>query len=105
MLDSNDRLIGLVTPNTLRILSAELSHAQWTLVADLLEPPISVKADDDLRFATEAMIANELHEIPIVSGDNRVIGMLDETDIAEVYLRAAVRAETAERVGNEQPSR
>jgi CIC family chloride channel protein len=105
VLDNDDRLIGLVTPNTLRILSAELSHARWTLVADLLEPPISVKADDDLRFATEAMIANELREVPIVSNDNRVIGMLDETDIAEVYLRAAVRAESADRASNERPAR
>jgi hypothetical protein len=45
------------------------------------------------------MIANELREIPIVSADRRVLGMLDEADIAEVYLRAALRAENAERVG------
>jgi CIC family chloride channel protein len=99
VLDSEDRLIGLITANTLRVLGAELSHADWTLAADLLQPPISVTPEDDLRAATEAMIANELREIPIVSGDRRVLGMLDESDIAEVYLRAAVRAETAEQVG------
>jgi len=97
VLDDDNRLVGLVTANTLRLLSQELSHAHWTLAADLLQPPVSVMPDDDLRGATEAMIANELREIPIVSSDNRVLGMLDESDIAEVYLRAAVRAEVAER--------
>jgi CIC family chloride channel protein len=102
VLDDEDRLIGLVTANTLRVLSAELSHARWTLAADLLEPPVSVHPDDDLRAATEAMIANELRELPIVSHDNRVLGMLDEADIAEVYLKAAVRAEVAEKAGEQR---
>jgi CIC family chloride channel protein len=97
VLDKELRLIGLITTNTLRVLAAELGNARWTLAADLLEPPVSVKPDDDLRSATEAMVANELREVPVVSNDNRVIGMLDEGDIAEVYLRAAVRAETAEK--------
>ncbi|HYQ42190.1 MAG TPA: chloride channel protein [Polyangiaceae bacterium] len=101
VLDADNRLIGLVTANTIRLLSVEMSHARWTLAADLLHPPISVTADDDLRGATEAMIANELREIPIVSSDHQVIGMLDEADIAEVYLRAAVRAELAERSNRE----
>jgi CIC family chloride channel protein len=102
VLDEDNRLIGLVTTQTLRVLSAELSSAHWTLAADLLEPAVSVRPEDDLRSATEAMIGNELREIPIVSSDNRVIGMLDEADIAEVYLRAAVRAETAEKQGAER---
>lgn len=96
VLDADGRLVGLVTANTLRLLAAELSHAHWTLAADLIHPPISVTPDDDLRGATEAMIANDLREIPIVSSDNQVLGMLDESDIAGVYLRAAVRAEVAE---------
>jgi len=66
------------------------------LAADLLESPTSVTADDDLRSATEVMLAHELREVPIVSDDNRVLGMLDESRIAEVYLRAAQRAERAE---------
>jgi len=97
VLDAENRLIGLVTARTLRLLSPDLTHAHWTLAADLLQAAVAVTPDDDLRAATEAMIANELREIPVVSSDNRVLGMLGESDIAEVYLRAAVRAEVAER--------
>jgi chloride channel protein, CIC family len=96
VLDKEDRLVGLLTSNALRVLSAEESVTRWTLAADLLRPPVSVKPQDDLRSATEAMIANELRGVPIVSAENRVIGMLGESDVAEVYLKAAVRAERAE---------
>jgi len=96
VLDHDERLIGLVKVSSLRILAADGSHAFWTLAADLLDPPTSVKLDDDLRFATELMLAQEIREVPIVSDDNRVLGMLDESEIAQVYLRAAQRAERAE---------
>jgi CIC family chloride channel protein len=97
VLSEDDRLIGMITANTLRVLSTELSHANWTLAADLMQAAISVRPSDDLRSATEAMIDNGLRALPIVSDDERVLGMLDEADIAEVYLKAAVRAESAER--------
>jgi CIC family chloride channel protein len=96
VLDQDNRLIGLIKVSTLRVLAADGSHAHWTLAADLLESPTSVTVDDDLRSVTEVMLAHELREVPIVSDDNRVLGMLDESKIAEVYLRAAQRAERAE---------
>ncbi len=104
VLDGEDRLIGLITANTLRGLSAELSAANWTLAADLLQSPVFVTPDDDLRKASEAMIYGELREIPIVSADNRVLGMLGESDIAQVYLTAAVRAEADEQAGDQRRS-
>ncbi len=104
VLDRQDRLVGLVTSSALRMLFTELSDAPWVVVGDLLQRAVSVKPEDDLRSATEAMIANDLRGVPIVSNDNRVIGMLDEGDIAEVYFKAAVRAERAESSGKEASS-
>ena len=90
-------LLGLITPAALRVLSAEESGTMWTIAADLMQTAISVRPEDDLRTASAAMVNNELREIPIVSPEQRVLGMLDETDIAEIYLHAAARAESADR--------
>jgi len=90
-------LVGLISPISLRILSAEQSGAAWTIAADLMQAAVSVQEGDDLRTAISAMLDNELREIPVLSDDRRVLGMLDETDITEVYLRAAARAESADR--------
>jgi len=90
-------VVGLISPASLRFLSADQSSTAWTLAADVMQPAVSVRQEDDLRTAMSVMLENELHEIPVVSDDQRVLGMLDEADITEVYLRAAVRAESADR--------
>ena len=90
-------IVGLISPASLRILSAEQSGTAWTLAADLMQPVVSVQPEDDLRTAASTMLDNELREIPVVSLDRHVLGMLDETDITQVYLRAAARAESADR--------
>lgn len=93
--DASGILVGLVTSGAVRVLAAEFTDARWALAADLMRPIVSVTLEDNLRTATERMIANSLRELPIVDGANRVVGLLDETDIANVYLRAALRAESS----------
>jgi CBS domain-containing protein len=43
---------------------------------------------DDLRTIFELMRAEGLREIPVVDEDNGVLGLVDEGDVAQVYLRA-----------------
>ncbi|HMJ10366.1 MAG TPA: chloride channel protein [Polyangiaceae bacterium] len=89
-------LIGLVTAGSLRIASAELDNARWTLAADIMQPSPSVARTDDLRFATERMLANGLRELPIVDAAGRVTGLLNAAQIADVYIRRALHAEPAD---------
>lgn len=96
VLDSEQRLLGLVSAGTLRIAAAEQSSMRWTIATDLMQPSVSVRIDDDLRRAMEAMLRNDLREVPVIGSDGLVLGMLGETDIAEVYLQAAVRRESSE---------
>jgi len=99
VLDDADLLVGLVTTSTLRVMTLELADTRWTLAADLMTPAFSVRPDDDLRTASERMVENGLRELPIVDHVGRVVGLLDEAEVAEVYLKAAFRAESADRVG------
>lgn len=97
VVDDSGKPLGLVTTETMRVLAAELTDTRWTLAADLMQPFISVAPDDDLKTATELMAHHALHELPVVSKEGHVIGMLDESAVAALYLRAASRAETADR--------
>jgi CIC family chloride channel protein len=98
VLDDAGELLGLVTTGTLRIMSLEFPDTRWTLAADLMQQAVSVRTDDDLRTATERMVANGLRELPILDRAGRVIGLLDEAEVAQVYLKAAFRAESADEV-------
>lgn len=97
ILDDEERLVGMIRAGLLRGAAGEFADAHWTLAADLSEPAVSVRPEDDLRVASERMLQNGLRELPIVDAEARVVGLLDESEIAEVYLEAAFRAEAADR--------
>jgi CIC family chloride channel protein len=97
VLDDEQRVVGLVNASLLRVVSLEFADTDWTLAADLMQPVVSVRVDDDLRAATERMLQHGLRELPVLDDHQRLRGFLDESEIAEVYLKAAARAESADR--------
>jgi CIC family chloride channel protein len=97
VLDDAEHVVGLVTAATLRVMSLELEDTRWTLAVDLMQQVLSVRLDDDLRTATERMVSSALRELPVLDAEGRLLGLLDESEVAEVYLKAAFRAESADR--------
>ena len=95
VVDADGRMTGLVTSDGLRILANEGPDLPWAIAADLMRPPVSVRPDDDLRLATERIVTEGLREVPVVDERGAVVGFLDESDVATVYLKAA--ASTRER--------
>ncbi|HEY8143687.1 MAG TPA: chloride channel protein [Kofleriaceae bacterium] len=96
VLDDAGVLRGLVTADSLRFLAADRDGTAWAVAADLMIPPITVIAGDDLRCAAERLVSNGLRELPVVGEDGSIVGFIDEAEIARVYLRAAARAEENE---------
>jgi CIC family chloride channel protein len=88
------KLVGLVSADAMRALTSE-QGGPWTHVADIMQPPVSVRPEDDLRTATEQLLANGLREVPVVDEHDAVVGFLDEREIARVYLRAEPPSEEA----------
>lgn len=87
------KLVGIVTGDGMRVLAKERKDIEWMLAADVMQPPVMVSPEEDLRCATERLVANGLREVPAVDGSGRVVGFLDEREIAAVYLNAVTRAE------------
>ena len=93
VLDENGKLLGLVSSATLRVAAAELNNTRWTLAADLMQAPVVVSPEDNLRVASERMLESSLPQLPVLNADGVLLGLIDERDVANVYLRAANRAE------------
>jgi CIC family chloride channel protein len=87
-------LLGVVSAGSMRVAAAEFEGRPWTLAIDLMQPAVFVRRDNDLHCATELMVKADLRQLPVLDESNRVIGMIGEVDVAEMYLRAARRAET-----------
>jgi CIC family chloride channel protein len=92
VVDADERMTGLVTSDGLRVLANEGTDLPWAIAADLMQAPVSVQPKDDLRLATERIVNHGLREIPVVDERGAIVGFLDETDVAAIYLKAVTRA-------------
>ncbi len=92
VLDSDGRMLGMVTADALRLVAGEPEAMRWTIAADLMQPAVTVRPDTDVAEAARLMVAHALREIPVVD-EGLIVGFLDQADIAKVYLRAADKQE------------
>jgi len=86
VVDADDTMRGMITPQLLRLLAAERDMEPWLVAADAMQPPVTIGPDDDLRVASERMLTHNLRELPVVGDDQRIHGFIDEADIGQVYL-------------------
>jgi CIC family chloride channel protein len=93
VLSAEGKLVGLVTSATMRVAIAGRDDSSWVLAADLMQAPVSVQGSDDLRVTGERMLSSGLRELPIVSKEGEVVGLVTERAVAAVYLQGAARAE------------
>jgi CIC family chloride channel protein len=95
VVDADGRMFGLVAAAAMRVLAMESQDSHWALAADVMQAPVVLRPDDDLRSATQALLTNGVRELPVVDAEQRIIGFLDEVDISEIYVQAAGRADSA----------
>jgi chloride channel protein, CIC family len=88
VLDEGGTIRGLITSDTLRFLVAEGDAAGWVVAADLMQPPVLLRPEDDLLHAARLMLANGLRDIPVVNDLGQVVGFVEETDTMRVYAEA-----------------
>jgi CIC family chloride channel protein len=79
-------LIGILAAESLRVVASSPELHRLAVVADLMSPATSATLDQDLRSASQLMIARDVRTLPITDDDGRVVGLLDEHEIAAVVL-------------------
>jgi CIC family chloride channel protein len=86
VIDDDGRLRGMISAEVLRLIASEKESASWAIAADVMELPITVAPNDDLRTAAQRMVDHALRELVVIDGDGRIVGFLDEADVARSYL-------------------
>jgi CIC family chloride channel protein len=93
VLGGDGRMVGMVTAEAVRILAGQRDVLPVTIAADIMQPAVTVRLDDSLRTATEVVIKNGLPEVPVVDVQGRLAGLIGESEITQVYLRATQKTE------------
>jgi CIC family chloride channel protein len=55
----------------------------------VVAPQQRVSPEDNLRTATETLLAHKLREIPVIDAAGQIVGLLDEADVSRYYLEAS----------------
>jgi CIC family chloride channel protein len=87
VVDGMGKLVGVITTDELRMLDAEPDLILLTNASDLMRPPTSVHASDDLRTALDRMVSIGAREVPVTDEAGRFVGFVEEATIAQAYLR------------------
>lgn len=92
VVDGAGKLLGVISAESLRILTAHPELRNVAIAADLMGPLVAVRLDDVLRTATQLLVAMDLRALPVVSATGEVIAMLDEHDVSTALLQASAVA-------------
>jgi len=88
IVDADRKLVGLVSADEIALLQGEPQLELLVTASDLMRSPVCVRVSDDMRTVFELMRAETLREVPVVDDEMHVLGLVDEGDVAQVYLKA-----------------
>ena len=79
----DDDVIGIVTQRDVvgKVVAAGLNPHQMTVREICTAPAVCINADTSLRECSARMMDLKVRRLPVVDGDNRVVGIIGETDI------------------------
>jgi CIC family chloride channel protein len=85
VLEADGTLVGIVSSDILRTLSADPDIGAFAVADDLMGPPISVSEKDNLHTAVEKLLECGARELIVVDDAGRIVGFLDEADVTRAY--------------------
>ena len=79
VLDPDGKMIGIVVSSVASILLADGKDAPWALAADMMQPPISIGPEDDVRRATELLFGQRTPRATGYRPRATIVGFLDKS--------------------------
>lgn len=78
------KLVGIVTDRDLTLkVVAEGFDAKSTKVEAVMTPKVvTCRAEDDVQKALDAMSEHQLRRLPVVDGNNQILGIISQADVA-----------------------
>jgi CIC family chloride channel protein len=87
VIGAGDLIVGVITTEGLRILAGARELEAISIAADVMQPAVTARADDDARTATQALLKAGIPEIPVVDDAGKLAGFLGESEIAQAYFK------------------
>jgi CBS domain-containing protein len=101
----NERLVGIVTigdvreaspsdATTLSIWELNYLWAQLTVERVMTRKTLTIRADSPLLDAAQIMLDHKVSGLPVVDENDRLVGILTESDIFRMLVKSRTQAST-----------
>lgn len=89
------RLVGIVTDRDLALKIVAAGHDPKTtrVEAVMTSDVVTCRGEEDVQKALDAMAKHQLRRIPVVDGDNKILGIIAQADVATRVDRPEKTAE------------
>lgn len=80
VLDAESRVVGMLTPTDL-LKIARSGAKQDFGIADVMRPAVTIRQDEELETAVQRMRERNIHALPVVNAENRLVGIVTDVDL------------------------
>ena len=95
VLDDAQKIVGLLSAEGLRGFVAHGDARDVAIVADVMVPPLTLAANDDIRTAAVALVGRDLRAAPVVNEHGTILGMLDQHDLVALLTAPPMEPDAA----------
>jgi CBS domain-containing protein len=86
VVDGGRRLVGVLSVDVVRAVVAEDPAPGLVVAQDLLSPDVpELRDDESVQRALDLFLLQHVDELPVVSADRTLVGLLDRRSILEAY--------------------
>jgi CBS domain-containing protein len=93
VVDPQGRLLGIIAGADLLLLAEEPQLQGLVNAAGVMHPSPDVRPEHGLRHAFDALRAAGVTQLPVLDGERRILGLIDEGAIAPAYMLARTAGE------------
>ena len=93
VLDDGGGIIGLLSAEALRGVFED-GEVAAAIVADVMVPPLTFRATDDLRGAAMTLVRRDLRAAPVLDAEGHILGLLDQHDIMQAITAGPAPGES-----------
>ncbi|EYF07178.1 chloride channel protein [Chondromyces apiculatus] len=92
VLDEAGKVIGTIDADILRTAAMSPEISDVAIAHDMMDAPAAVADTEDLHRALQALLEHEVRELVVLDAEGRIVGFLDEADVARAYHEATTGA-------------
>jgi CBS domain-containing protein len=81
---SSTKLVGILTDRdiVLQVIAGKMDCANVRVDEIMTRNPVTCKPDDDIQNAMDRMSQHQIRRIPVVDGNDRIVGIIAQADLA-----------------------